>query len=80
MKTRETVRICFSRVVILTLFNDITKTSFPPTLKAHEGDIGGSANYSFYEFLYEDEQYATISKKIEATLFFLPLYNLNIYL
>ena len=34
-------------------------------------------NYSFSEFPEVDEQFAAIFRKIGATLFFKPLYNLN---
>ena len=45
-------------------------------LKTNEGDIRGSANYSFSEFPEVDEQFAAIFRKSEQ-FYFLPLYNLN---
>ena len=41
-------------------------------LKTNDGDIRGSANYSFSEFPEVDEQFAAIFRKIGATLFFYP--------
>ena len=41
-------------------------------LKTNDGDIRGSANYSFSEFPEVDEQFAAIFMKIGATLFFYP--------
>ena len=39
-------------------------------LKTNDGDIRGSANYSFSEFPEVDEQFAAIFRKIGATLLF----------